>query len=135
MSAHPRPSSMRYLARVLMDSGMSGEDRELTQRQSLPVWRCGSIGWSGDMKVEVEVEIMLNLVGMKKDSQDAVRGKMILKDMKLVWYLPGGFIILLVYRPSETSLQQMLQIAGEDAVFLTPCHEAGIVRFLILKRH
>jgi hypothetical protein len=89
MSAHPRPSSMRYLARVLMDSGMSGEDRDLTQRQSLPVWLFGSIGWSGDMKVEVEVEveIILNLVGMKKDSQDAVRGKMILKDMKLVWVL------------------------------------------------
>ena len=47
---------MRYLARVLIDSGMSDEVRELIQRQSLPVWLWGSIGWSGGN------EVMLNLL-------------------------------------------------------------------------
>jgi len=43
--AQVRPSRMRYLARVLIDSGISDRDIESIHRQSLPVGPDGSMGW------------------------------------------------------------------------------------------
>jgi len=43
--AHAKPSRIRYLARVLTESGISERDAESIQRQSFPVGPDGSMGW------------------------------------------------------------------------------------------
>jgi hypothetical protein len=52
MSAHAKPSSMRYLALVLIDSGISESSTELIHVHSFPVCPSGSMGL-------VEAELML----------------------------------------------------------------------------